>query len=103
MSRRDQERLADDGAAKKRKKAVREGPIHPETAHDRIRARMAEESANLRRCGWRFPPGWRLVLTLSNGSKSVQTADSYAEAIALRDAAFKRGGVDEIWICMEQE
>lgn len=61
---------------------------HPEARHDVIRAKATERSANAIRLSdgrWRWPFGWVVFLYQADGTTRGRDANSYEEAVAIRD------------------
>jgi hypothetical protein len=88
----------------KRKRPPKRSKKHPEARLEEISRKDAERRSSELGTGWRFPYGWRVRLYRSdNGFRVVANADTYLEAVALRDEHMRSGVYEKAWVELRTE
>lgn len=76
----------------------RKRPLHPETIHDLLRAKVVSETPP---AGWSWPHGWLLILWETSGRKLYRDLSpklSYEQACEERDEEMSSGDYDKAWL-----
>lgn len=81
----------------------RKKPLHPETIHDLIRAKV---KAELPPTGWSWPHGWLIILWETSGKKHYRDLPAnmtYMNAVKERDEEMEMGEYEKAWLIKKIE